>query len=1124
MWVQNLFGKRAGQRPRTRRRETRRAIRNAVRWLRVESLEERTLLSVGGLGGETYASLVAEIASRATIFETEDPVDAAHVRQTTNFNAADTTNSDQLWLGGGLNLDLNGANYTVGVWDGGWIRDTHQEFQLPVGGSRVTIQDQGNDPGDEDPDFAVEDHGTHVGGTIGADGNPLNDNDPNARGMVNEVDLWSYGWTNDLSELEAAASTIAASNHSYAYTRGWTYTYRNGPNGLKYYGMWYGRRDLGDEDQDFGKYDSETQSLDATLYDNPDVLSVWAAGNERGEDWADLDPWYYTRFGPNPDDWDWRRVDDPVHPAPPADGSHDGGYDTLPQMQAAKNNLVVGAIDDIVVDPYNNGDIAMTTFSDWGPTDDGRIKPDVVANGYQLHSTVAYDPITGNPSNTEYDGDLALGDENAWDGTSMASPNVAGTAIQLIEHYENQIASDPLSATIKGTLIHTAFDVDDNGPDYTFGWGLVDAAAAATFITDAAVTASDYSLFELPYYDLDDDHLTVKVDSDGTDPLKVTIVWTDPAGTANTGGLDDSTAALVNDLDLWITGPGGTYRPWTLNPASPASAAVRTTANHLDNVEQVLIDSPGAGTYTIHVGHTGELTGTQQDFSLLISEAAVTPEILFTGFATKNMDFQVDYTIIADVANLAQFDIGIYRSSNGSSLDAQLMYQAVTSSADRTRGGHSVVFDADFSDPKQDYYLMAKVDSAGDITEGFEDNNQGVFSGGAFLNLDPPFPYILDVHGTDALNDTVDVTLDGFVKVTLNGVLAGQAPPSYVSEVHVRTHDGDDTLTIGDGINKALWVFGGDDDDTLEGGGGDDYLDGGAGDDTYVFTGSANLGEDTIAESSVGGNDLGDTLDFSGLSRAVSIDLADDTQSQAVATDLALILEDGNAIEDVLGTALADVLIGNSRSNFLSGGAGNDSLKGGAGNDRLEGGAGNDRLEGGSGDDTYLFAGSGPLGQDTIAEFSQPSPDISRDKLDFTNLAYRVQVYLSNTDDQQVATKLRLTLSDANAIEVVFGTAYNDVIWGNDRDNVLYGNAGNDTISGGEGDDTVYGGLGDDMPVDYTITAGNGSLPEFDVGIYRSSNGSPLDALLMSQPVTSSADRSQAGPGCCAEKSFCLAV
>jgi Ca2+-binding RTX toxin-like protein len=83
--------------------------------------------------------------------------------------------------------------------------------------------------------------------------------------------------------------------------------------------------------------------------------------------------------------------------------------------------------------------------------------------------------------------------------------------------------------------------------------------------------------------------------------------------------LDETTPVLVNDLDFWIVGPDNTiYYPWTLDPANPSSPAVQTKGNHLDNVEQVLIDQPAAGTYQIHVGHTGAIATSAQDYSLLV--------------------------------------------------------------------------------------------------------------------------------------------------------------------------------------------------------------------------------------------------------------------------------------------------------------------------------------------------------------------------------------------------------------------------------------------------------------------------------------------------------------------------
>ena len=135
------------------------------------------------------------------------------------------------------------------------------------------------------------------------------------------------------------------------------------------------------------------------LYNNPQLLSVWAAGNDRNETWASLDTYYLTMLvGGGYNGWYWVPVIDLVLPAPAADGSQAGGYDCLPQEQTAKNTLVVGAVNDITDDPYNSVDVTMTTFSSWGPTDDGRVKPDVVANGYRslyapVHAALRHPPM-----------------------------------------------------------------------------------------------------------------------------------------------------------------------------------------------------------------------------------------------------------------------------------------------------------------------------------------------------------------------------------------------------------------------------------------------------------------------------------------------------------------------------------------------------------------------------------------------------------------------------------------------------------------------------------------------------------------------------------------------------------
>jgi hypothetical protein len=407
--------------------------------------------------------------------------------------------------------------------------------------------------------------------------------------------------------MNSDASLIQVSNHSYSYITGWElYNW-----GAGYEDTWVEDRSVYSvEATDFGKYTSDTRNLDTVLYNNRRLLSVWAASNDRDDSYRNYrgDNTYVTYLSAGGSGPGWYRVTTASYPAPPGDGNSGTGYDSLPSMQVAKNNLVVGAINDVTADPYNASHISMTSFSSWGPTDDGRVKADVVANGAALYSSVA-------TSDSAY---------ATYSGTSMASPNAAGSAALLVEHYRDLHGDeDPLSATLKGAIIHTAFDSGNLGPDYSYGWGLMDAAAAATFLTDAAGSGLTNSVFEDAYGGVE---WTLNFFSDGTRPFKATLVWTDPAPSTLPGsGLDDATTVLVNDLDIWITGPGGTiYRPWTLDPFNPGNAAVRTSANHRDNVEQVFFETPTAGLYTIHVGDTGDVTG--QDFSLFVSGFVLVPE------------------------------------------------------------------------------------------------------------------------------------------------------------------------------------------------------------------------------------------------------------------------------------------------------------------------------------------------------------------------------------------------------------------------------------------------------------------------------------------------------------------
>lgn len=518
--------------------------------------------------------------------------DEFNLKMVTNVNAADSTNADQLWSGGGQGLNLSGSGVTVGIWDGGDVRATHNELT-----GRVNVIDG----------LGISNHSTHVAGTIGGTGVYAP-----ARGMAGGVNIRSRNFTNDLTEMSADASLIDLSNHSYSYTRGWT---TSADWGIGPVDTWYNDRSTNNvEDPYFGAYDSDAQSLDGILYDNPHLLSVWSAGNDRNDTYTGVytgvygDGSYVTYLSvadpPTYPGTGWYIVDPAVYTPPGQDGNGGTGYDSLPGDQTAKNSLVVGAVNDVTADPAGSGDVSMTTFSSWGPTDDGRMGVDVVGNGASL--TSAYG--TGDSS---YAG---------MSGTSMSAPNVTGTAALLLEHYDNLFSASPTSATMKALLAHTALDAGNIGPDYSNGWGLVDGLAAADFLTDVVAADPSSFLLEGTY---DNSEQTIDIFSDG-DPLKATLCWTDPNTSSLSSGLDDTTLMLVNDLDLWITDAvDSIFYPWTLDPGNPGNAAVRTSLNYLDNMVQVLIDAPDLGDmYTIHVGGDSFT----QAFSLVYDGVSMVPE------------------------------------------------------------------------------------------------------------------------------------------------------------------------------------------------------------------------------------------------------------------------------------------------------------------------------------------------------------------------------------------------------------------------------------------------------------------------------------------------------------------
>jgi hypothetical protein len=230
----------------------------------------------------------------------------------------------------------------------------------------------------------------------------------------------------------------------------------------------------------------------------------------------------------------------------------------------------------------------------------------VVGNGFNLYSC-------DNGNNADY---------QTISGTSMSSPNVCGSIALLMEYYTAQNPGAAMRAsTAKGLVIHTADDLGTSGPDYANGWGLVNTKAAADVIKDAAAS-SGASIIESTVSSGTPTR-SYPVTSDGSTPVKATLCWTDPPGTATTTH-DNRTPRLVNDLDLRIVGPSATYSPYKLDYNNP-SAAATTGDNTRDNVEQVVANG-GAGSYSVNISHKGALSMSPQNFSLIITGAGGSAE------------------------------------------------------------------------------------------------------------------------------------------------------------------------------------------------------------------------------------------------------------------------------------------------------------------------------------------------------------------------------------------------------------------------------------------------------------------------------------------------------------------
>lgn len=283
-------------------------------------------------------------------------------------------------------------------------------------------------------------------------------------------------------------------------------------------------------------YTANAATVDQQLFDNPTFLHVFSAGNSNNSNCG---------YGAG-NQW----------------GNITGGH------KQAKNAIATANV---------FADASLVNSSSRGPAYDGRLKPDIAANGQDQMST--------EPNNTYA----------PFGGTSGAAPGIAGITAQLHqafrEYNPGQIAE---AALLKAVMLNTANDLGNPGPDFRFGWGHVNALRAAMTIEDGRYFSGliDQGL-------VNDYTITIP---EGVKEAKVMVYWSDREAS------ELAAKALVANLDIELTDQiGATYLPWILNPTpDPAllNLPATTGVDTLNNMEQVYIANPAAGDYTLTVAGT----------------------------------------------------------------------------------------------------------------------------------------------------------------------------------------------------------------------------------------------------------------------------------------------------------------------------------------------------------------------------------------------------------------------------------------------------------------------------------------------------------------------------------------
>lgn len=423
-------------------------------------------------------------------------------------------------------------------------------------------------------DSGNRNHATQVNGQVAGQGF----NNPSAKGIAPSAKLLSYsvGTTAPFATTDvgdAKTRTARISNHSY------------GPSGSSLR---------------FGTYETVSADWDSALRAN-DQLGFFAGFEQRGVSAPFFKQDYFV-----------------------------GAKNTI---LVSSTNSVAHAGDD---SPARSKADGLADFSLYGPMNDGRIKPDLMAFGDGV-------TLTTGPNG-----------EAVNFGTSFSTPAASGMAALLLQHYRKVTNTEPSAAMLKALLCNTASDLGNPGPDAQYGFGLINIENAVNLVSlGVSPVIAPFREGSIGGLTSNGNLVTIPIQVDSPTQLRATLCWFDPAG-------DPAAAkALVNDLNLTLISPTGTaFFPFSLDKTNPQNAATASGPNTVDPIEQIVVNAQATGTWLIQI--SGIIPTGSQNFAIVFNRPPtvlpVTADILAspkTGVAPLLVSFQAGAFDLGGNANYA---------------------------------------------------------------------------------------------------------------------------------------------------------------------------------------------------------------------------------------------------------------------------------------------------------------------------------------------------------------------------------------------------------------------------------------------------------------------------------------